>query len=433
MSDIIVYADEIVDIQDDVHYTEMYNELSKYKTLSHSEIDWHKVYTNSLDLLKKSLDTRVFRGFILGVISINTNDVFIKLNEVINHYHALWSNVYKKYAEENSKQAKIQNKFFTDTLNELIEANNTYKVNIPTEIVLNINAVIDDFNNNLNTNFQLMIVPAKKEDKPSENISQNNTLSISTKSIESMDTREYREYFFSLGRKLLEKDILNIAGYSLFWEGVWGRITQEVPHKNNITAVRYPEHNTIEIIKNISEYTSGNIIRALSNLLLNPFWFEGYKIFIDYSNKVNQHTIASHIKSLACLQLTKFEWITKLHFSNNESFCSRSLYNFFNDNQPHYRVEVVTEPSKPVKHKKENLDTKSLKERLNIINNELDNSIKSRVNGLISLAETMHANGLDNSADILYIEVINLMETTLLKDYLIEEYTNIKEQQHIDK
>ena len=101
---------------------------------------------------------------------------------------------------------------FTDTLNELIEANNTYKVNIPTEIVLNINAVIDDFNNNLNTNFQLMIVPAKKEDKPSENISQNNTLSISTKSIESMDTREYREYFFSLGRKLLEKDILNIAG-----------------------------------------------------------------------------------------------------------------------------------------------------------------------------------------------------------------------------
>ena len=43
MSDIIVYADEIVDIQDDVHYTEMYNELSKYKTLSHSEIDWHKV------------------------------------------------------------------------------------------------------------------------------------------------------------------------------------------------------------------------------------------------------------------------------------------------------------------------------------------------------------------------------------------------------
>ena len=109
------------------------------------------------------------------------------------------------------------------------------------------------------------------------------------------------------------------------------------------------------------------------------------------------------------------------------------LYNFFNDNQPHYRVEVVTEPSKPVKHKKENLDTKSLKARLNIINNELDNSIKSRVNGLISLAETMHANGLDNSADILYIEVINLMETTLLKDYLIEEYTNIKEQQHIDK
>lgn len=433
MSDLVVYANEILDIQDDVYYTEMYSELSKYKTLSHSEIDWHKVYTNSLDLLKKSLDTRVFRGFILGVISINTNDVFIKLNEVINHYHLLWANVYKKYAEENSKQAKIQNKFFTDPLNELIEANNTYKVNIPAEIVLNINAAIDGFNNNLNTNFQLMIVPAKKEDKPNENIVQNNTLSISTKSIESMDMREYREYFFSLGRKLLEKDILNIAGYSLFWEGVWGRIIQEVPHKNNITAVRYPEHNTIEIVKNIGEYTSENIIRVLSNLLLNPFWFEGYKIFIDYSNKVNQHIIASHIKSLACLQLSKFEWITKLHFSNNEPFCSNDLYHFFNDNQLKHRVDAIIEPSQVVKHKKENLDTKSLKARLNIINNELDNSIKSRVNGLISLAETMHAYGLDNSANILYIEVINLMETTLLKDYLIEEYTNIKEQQYIDK
>lgn len=433
MSELILYAKEILDIQDNVLYIEMYHELSKYKTLSHSEIDWHKVYRNSLALLKKSLDTRVFRGFILGVISINTNDVFVKLNEVINHYHLLWSSVYKEYAEVNSKQEKIQNKFFKDPLNELIEAHNTYKVNIPAEIVLNINVAINDFNKSLNTNFQLMVVSSKKESKPNKHISQKDTLSISTKSIESMDIREYREYFFSLGSKLLEKDILNITGYSLFWEGVWGRIIQEVPHKNNITSVRYPEQTTIEIVKNIKDYTSENIIRALSNLLLNPFWFEGYKIFIDYSNKVNQHIIATHVKTLVCLQLSKFEWITNLYFSNNEAFCTNSLYNFFNDNQSKHGVDIVTAPNKPVKHKKENLDTKSLKARLNMINNGLDDSIKSRINGLISLAETMQANGLDNNADILYTEVINLMETTLLKDYLMEEYRNIKEQQHMYK
>lgn len=426
MSELVVYAGEILDIQDDTHYMTIYNELCKYKTLSHSEIDWHKVYTNSLDLLKKSLDTRVFRGFILGVMSINNNDVYIKLNEVINHYHLLWPDVYKKYAEKNDKQAKIQKKFFTDPLNELIEANNTYKVNIPIDIILNMNTAINDFNSRLNTNFQLMTIPAKKEDKSSENTNQNRLLNFSTKSIESMDTREYRDYFFSLGRKLLEKDILNIAGYSLFWEGVWGRITQEVSHSNNITAVRYPEHNTIELVKNISDYTSENIIRVLSNLLLNPFWFEGYKIFIDYSNKVNYHIIAAHIKSLACQQLNKFEWITKLHFSNNKPFCSSSLYNFFNDNQLQNKTETVIEHSKPAKNKKEQLDTKLLKTRLHTINNEIDDSIKSRLHGLISLAETMHINGLDNNARILYTNVINIMETTLLKDYLHEEYVNIK-------
>ena len=51
----VMYADEIVDIQDDVHYTEMYNELSKYKTLSHSEIDWHKVYMTPIQPITNNI------------------------------------------------------------------------------------------------------------------------------------------------------------------------------------------------------------------------------------------------------------------------------------------------------------------------------------------------------------------------------------------
>ncbi len=45
----------------------------------------------------------------------------------------------------------------------------------------------------------------------------------------------------------------------------------------------------------------------------------------------------------------------------------------------------------------------------------------------------MDANGLVNNAHIIYIEVLHLMENTLLKDYLIEEYTNIKKHQYISK
>ena len=140
-----MFANKIQDMQDDEQYIEIFHELSKYKTLSHNEIDWTKVYTDSLELLEKSLDTRIFRGFILSVISINTSDVFNKLNEVLSHYVSLWNKVYSSYADKSSKKAKIQYKFFTDPINELIESNNLCKINIPVEIIENINGIIIKF------------------------------------------------------------------------------------------------------------------------------------------------------------------------------------------------------------------------------------------------------------------------------------------------
>lgn len=425
------YANEINDVQDDALYVEMLEELSRYKTLSHSEIDWEKVYSNSLELLTKSLDTRIFRGFILSVISINNDDVFKKLCEVNHHYKSVWSNVYSLYAEKNSRQAKIQNKFFTDPVNEIIECNNTYKINIPSDIIKDINDVICIFNEELSTNFQLMNIPVKKDDNKKSNekaaVSYNNV-----KSIESMDNREYREYFFSLARSLLEKNILNFTAYSLFWEGAWGRVLSEVPHKNNVTEIRYPESNTINVIKNISEYNSENIIRSISNLLLNPFWFEGYKIFIEGALNSNQAEIAYYVKVLACMQLKKFNWISTLYFSNNEAFCSKELYAYFcEDKKQQPEKHAVT--NKVSDNKEENLDKKTLKAQLNIINDEVNESVKSRIHGLINLAKVMEVNGFINNASIIYVEVLKLMETTLLKDYLQEEYINIKNNELINK
>lgn len=426
-----MFADKIQDMQDDEQYVEILHELSKYKTLSHSEIDWTKVYTDSLDLLTKSLDTRIFRGFILSAMSINTSDVFKKLNEVLSHYESVWYKVYSSYSENSSKKAKIQYKFFTDPINELIESNNSYKINIPVEIIENINDILIKFNEKLNTNFRSMNIPVNRDN--SKKIESKNSIPNSAvKSIDSMDNREYREYFFSLARNLLEKNILNFTAYSLFWEGVWGRVVSEVPHKNNITELRYPENNTINLIQSITEYNSESIIRAISNLLLNPFWFEGYKLFIDGAINANQLLIANYVKMLTRIQLNKFGWINKLCFSNNEAFCSKELYDFFCDIKIQHE-DTSIETNKTQKHLKDNIDKKSLKARLNIINNEVDDSIKSRINCLINLAEAMDANGLVNNAHIIYIEVLHLMENTLLKDYLIEEYTNIKKHQYISK
>ncbi len=422
-----MFANKIQDMQDDEQYIEIIHELSKYKTLSHSEIDWTKVYANSLDLLTKSLDTRIFRGFILSVISINTNSVFKKLNEVLSHYKSVWDKVYISYADKSSKKAKIQYKFFTDPINELIESNNSCKINIPVEIIENINDVIIKFNEELNTNFLKMNITVNRDnDKKIE--SRNSIPNSTVKSINSMDDREYREYFFSLAKNLLKKNMLNFTAYSLFWEGVWGRIDSEVPHKNNITELRYPENNTISLIKSVTEYNSESIIYSISNLLLNPFWFEGYKLFIDGAINSNKLMIANYVKILTRIQLNKFDWISKLYFSNNEAFCSKELYDFFCDIKIQHE-DTFIETNKATKHLEGNIDTKSLKARLNRINNEVDDSIKSRLNCLINLAEAMDANGLVNNAHIIYTEVLHLMENTLLKDYLLEEYTNIKKHQ----
>ena len=418
-----MFADKIQDMQDDEQYVEILHELSKYKTLSHSEIDWTKVYADSLDLLTKSLDTRIFRGFILSAMSINTSDVFKKLNEVLSHYESVWYKVYSSYSENSSKKAKIQYKFFTDPINELIESNNSYKINIPVEIIENINDILIKFNEKLNTNFRNMNIPVNRDN--SKKIESKNSIPNSAvKSIDSMDNREYREYFFSLARNLLEKNILNFTAYSLFWEGVWGRVVSEVPHKNNITELRYPENNTINLIQSITEYNSESIIRAISNLLLNPFWFEGYKIFIDYAISQKKETVADHIKLLVKMQLEKYPWLLNLCFSNQEKFCSTELYNFYINE----KISEKETPAlvKPTKEKKEKSGVKSLVSQLHYIDDEIDESIKSKIDSLILMADAMQANNMNNNAALLYSEIIKLMETTLLKDYLYEKYIQIK-------
>lgn len=420
-----MYANNILDISDDALFIELSSELGKYKTLSHSEIDWEKVYDNSVKLLERTLDTRVFRGFVLSTLSINNDNVFTKLNEVLCHYHSIWEDIYGLYTKEYTKQAKLQNKFFIDPINELIEANNTYKINISSEIVSNINTFLVDFNNGLHTNFQMMVVPVKHENKSqNENNTKSSISFIPNKSIESMDRREYREYFFNIGSKLLEKDITNLSAYSFYWEGVWGQISQEISHKNNITEIRYPEQNTINMLKNIQEYTCEYISKSFSNLLLNPFWFEGYKIFIDYAISQKKETVADHIKLSVKMQLEKYPWLLNLCFSNQEKFCSTELYNFYINE----KISEKETPAlvKPIKEKKEKSGVKSLVSQLHYIDDEIDESIKSKIDSLILMADAMQANNMNNNAALLYSEIIKLMETTLLKDYLYEKYIQIK-------
>lgn len=412
-----MFAETVKDIQNDEQYIALYDEISKYKTLSHGEIQWEKVFDESLALLKISLDTRVLRGFVLSIITLNNSKYFTLFQELLLHYTKYWKEAIKSFNKSNIRIVKIQNKFLQEALSELVENNNQQKINIDEECVKSINNSIDLLNNDFNFNIPKMVVfeKTKEEQKIKENIS---TYSSATfKSIESMDMREYREYFFNIAKVVLAVDILNPAGYNFFYEGCWGKITKEPAHKNNITEIRFPQENTCSIIKNTYEFNYQNIISMFSNIILNPFWFEGYKYFIDLAEKNKAYSVAKQIKLLVLYSLNKFPALKELMFSNSMPFCSEELYKFFlGDNQPKKEQETV----------KKKKTAKSLHNILEDINSSVENSTKSYITSLLKIADTLYDNSLENNAAIIYCQIAALMENTYLKDYLTEEYEHIQ-------
>ena len=266
-----------------------------------------------------------------------------------------------------------------------------------------------------------MIVFEKQKEiqKTKENISTYSNATL--KSIDSMDMREYREYFFNIAKVVLAVDILNPAGYNFFFEGCWGKIKKEPSHKNYITEIRFPQENTCSIVKNTAEFDYKNIISVFSNIMLNPFWFEGYKYFIELAEKHKAYNVAKQIRLLVLYSLNKFPALRELMFSNSTPFCSEELYKYFlGDN---HAVQVKKE-QETIKNKKSH--DKSLQNILEDINSSVENSTKSYITSLLKIADILYDNSLENNAAIIYRQIAVLMENTYLKDYLTEEYEYIQ-------
>lgn len=413
-----MFAETVKDIQNDEQYIALYDEISKYKTLSHGEIQWERVYNESLALLKISLDTRVLRGFVLSIISLNNSNHFKLFQELLIHYTKYWKEAIKSLDKINIRIVKIQNKFLQDALSELVENNNEQKINIDAECAKSINNSIDLLNNDFNFNIPKMVVFEKQKEVQKTNESISSYSHAASKSIDSMDMREYREYFFNIAKVVLAVDILNPAGYNFFYEGCWGKITKEPAHKNNITEIRFPQENTCSIVKNTYEFDYQNIISVFSNIMLNPFWFEGYKYFIELAEKHKAYNVAKQIRLLVLYSLNKFPALKELMFSNSIPFCTEELYKYFlGDIQPKKEQETV---------KKKKSHSKSLHNILEDINSSIENSTKSYITSLLKIADTLYDNSLENNAAIIYRQIAALMENTYLKDYLTEEYEHIQ-------
>lgn len=73
---------------------------------------------------------------------------------------------------------------------------------------------------------------------------------------------------------------------------------------------------------------------------------------------------------------------------------------------------------------KQNIDIGEI--LLDINTQNRDNSLFSNINTLIEMARMFEKKNMQNNARILYIQLKDLMEKTLLKDYLPEDYLEVK-------
>lgn len=147
------------------------------------------------------------------------------------------------------------------------------------------------------------------------------------------------------------------------------------------------------------------------------FLDKGLKLFCESLYKRKKISASKLLNTLTREFLIKFKEISNLKFSNGESMCEEQVFNYF------LKQDIDFNHIKPKanKNKQNNIDEILLD--MNTQNS--NNSIFSHINALIEMARFFEEKNMPNNARILYIQVKDLMEKTLLKDYLSEEYSKI--------
>ncbi|HEH5419047.1 TPA: hypothetical protein SHC97_001696, partial [Campylobacter coli] len=92
--------------------------------------------------------------------------------------------------------------------------------------------------------------------------------------------------------------------------------------------------------------------------------------------------------------------------------------------QPSQQVEPPKETN-PKNNKKIKKDFEKIFADINEKNN--GDSIFHNINILREMAKTFEEKGMQKNAEVIYTQLINIMEQTPLKDYLLEDYMKAKE------
>ncbi|WP_297814132.1 type VI secretion system domain-containing protein [uncultured Helicobacter sp.] len=414
----------------DLSHLESFNiledEMSKYKTLNHENINWDIVYRYSLDILKNaSIEAKICNYFLLSCINLNKEDCFIELSCLLKFLKDFLKNNPQSLDENvlNTQKKKIK-----DTIALFILETNRLKLFIPKQILTELNENIMDIGNIINHKFNSLEVAqdisTSNANKESLFDTHTNTIANKLIDLETINDREYRGFYLNLSLDLLNNDLNNLNAYAFFFEAMWGKIKKMPPHTEGITQIRFPDSSLINLLQNSKEDASelAQIQNFIKNLVLNPFWFEGLQLFHKLLVLQRKDNVCKIFIIFVNNFLNKFQEITKLKFENGEFLCNISVFNYFLKNEELNGQQKFQKSKIQSKTK-----AKSLEEALLKINKENSNgSLFSNMNALIEMAKLFDEKGMEQNAKIIYLHLKEKLENTLLKDYLEEYYLFIQ-------
>ncbi|EAK9928670.1 nucleobase:cation symporter [Campylobacter jejuni] len=390
------------------------DEMSKYKTLNHENISWDKVYQYSqFILLHHSLDFKVCNYFLLSCFNLNNEECFEKLLLLFQHL--------KKLMNENNAYILAQMRKIQIFIQNFIQEYNKTKVLISSEIVNQFIALFSEFENLLSCNFAKIEIDQVAPQLPKSPVDQV-SVNIRSDNINSLNEREYKNFYQKLAFELLEEDENNLNIYALLTQAMWGKI-RCLPECNNekITKIRKPDANIIRILLSDKKNDIEHIKCFMHELILNPFWIEGVQLFCDFLEKKKKNKQLDILTILTSNFISKFDAIELLRFQNGDFICKEEVYKYF-VNPKENKKSFFSSKKIDKEHTLQDFEQMLM----NIDKENFNNSIMNNINSLLDMVKIFESKGMKKNSKILNIYLVELMEKTLLKDYLAEEYENAK-------
>lgn len=407
------FIDEKIETSDE--YTLLSEEMNKYKTLSHPFIRWADVYDYARNIIESGyFDSRILFYLVLSCVHLNDESRFSFLDKILGSLILNWYAISADLSKSLPKRNEIYKKFFRNFLNELIENINEGKLSVSNERVVSLSELCKELAmlsgdksimevKNIAISATQKTNPAQKTKQPLP--SKQEPIVATEKNSDSllMGEREYRNYYMNIAENLINEDMYCLSPYLLYLQAAWGKISS-LPSD---VSVLYPDEHLISELNGFPNGDKGAILDFEKNLVLNPFWFEGQLLFLEYLKKSDMPRIASMVSNALLELLERRPGLLKLRFSNEKSFCDDKCYK---------SISVFALLCGQVKRSiitSKNITTDKLsgfQETIQVIEEKLHSGTISHDKALLTMAEVLFDAGFMSSSALIYKKAIKNIE-----------------------